>query len=54
VFGGAAVALGASVVTWVVAQTILTSLAAYGEKLEALVSLVPCCSSRRSRSGRAR
>ena len=36
---GAAVALAASVVTWVVAQTVLTSLAAYGEKLEAVVSL---------------
>ena len=33
-------ALGASVVTWVVAQTVLGSLARYGEKLEAVVSLV--------------
>ena len=30
----------ASAVTWVVAQTVLTSLAVYGEKLEAIVSLV--------------
>jgi high-affinity iron transporter len=33
-------ALVASAVTWVVAQTVLGSLAAYGEKLEAAVSLV--------------
>jgi high-affinity iron transporter len=39
-FAGAAVALAASVVTWIVAQTVLTSLAAYGERLEAVVSLV--------------
>jgi high-affinity iron transporter len=39
-FAGAAVALAASVVTWIVAQTVLTSLAIYGERLEAVVSLV--------------
>ena len=33
-------ALAASVVTWVVAQTVLGSLAGWGEKLEAVVSLV--------------
>jgi high-affinity iron transporter len=38
--GGVALALGASVVTWVVAQTVLASLARYGERLEAIVSLV--------------
>jgi high-affinity iron transporter len=38
--GGVALALGASVVTWVVAQTVLGSLARYGERLEAIVSLV--------------
>jgi high-affinity iron transporter len=37
---GAAVALGASALTWVVAQTILGSLAGFGERLEAIVSLV--------------
>ena len=37
---GVGLALVASALTWVVAQTLLTSLAAYGEKLEALVSLV--------------
>ncbi len=37
---GVGAALGASVVTWVVAQTVLTSLARYGERLEAIVSLV--------------
>ena len=37
---GVVLALGASVVTWVVAQTVLGSLARYGEKLEAVVSLV--------------
>jgi high-affinity iron transporter len=37
---GALVALGASVVTFVVAQTVLESLNRYGEKLEAIVSLV--------------
>ncbi len=33
-------ALAASVVTWIVAQTVLGSLAGWGEKLEAVVSLV--------------
>ena len=37
---GVVVALAASVVTWVVAQTVLGSLAGWGEKLEAVVSLV--------------
>ncbi len=37
---GVGLALVASAVTWVVAQTVLTSLAMYGEKLEAIVSLV--------------
>ncbi len=37
---GVGLALVASAVTWVIAQTVLTSLAVYGEKLEALVSLV--------------
>ena len=37
---GVVLALAASVVTWVVAQTVLGSLARYGEKLEAVVSLV--------------
>ena len=37
---GAAVALVASAITWVVAQTVLGSLARYGEKLEAVVSVV--------------
>jgi high-affinity iron transporter len=37
---GVGFALIASAVTWVVAQTVLTSLAAYGEKLEAIVSLI--------------
>ena len=36
---GVALALVASALTWVVAQTVLTSLALYGEKLEAIVSL---------------
>ncbi len=39
-FAGVGIALVASAVTWVVAQTVLTSLARYGEKLEAMVSLV--------------
>ena len=39
-FVGVGLALVASALTWVVAQTVLTSLAVYGEKLEALVSLV--------------
>ncbi len=37
---GAAVAFVASAATWVVAQTVLGSLGRYGEKLEAIVSLV--------------
>ena len=37
---GAALALVASAVTWVIAQTVLGSLALYGEKLEAVVSVV--------------
>jgi high-affinity iron transporter len=40
VFAGVGVALVASAVTWVIAQTVLTSLAIYGERLEAIVSLV--------------
>jgi len=39
-FAGIGLALVASAVTWIVAQTVLTSLARYGEKLEAMVSLV--------------
>ena len=38
--GGVLLALAASVLTWIVAQTVLGSLARYGEKLEAVVSLV--------------
>jgi high-affinity iron transporter len=37
---GAAIALAASAVTWVIAQTVLGSLALYGEKLEAIVSVI--------------
>ena len=37
---GVGLALVASALTWVVAQTVLTSLQAYGERLEAIVSLV--------------
>ena len=37
---GVGIALAASVVTWVVAQTVLGSLAGWGEKLEAVVSLI--------------
>jgi high-affinity iron transporter len=37
---GAGLALVASMVTWVVAQTVLGSLSRYGERLEAIVSLV--------------
>jgi high-affinity iron transporter len=37
---GAAVALLATAATWTIAQTVLGSLARYGEKLEAVVSLV--------------
>ncbi len=39
-FFGVGLALIASAITWVVAQTVLTSLQRYGEKLEAIVSLV--------------
>jgi high-affinity iron transporter len=38
--GGVLLALVASVVTWIVAQTVLGSLAGWGEKLEAVVSLI--------------
>jgi len=37
---GVGIALVASVITWIVAQTVLGSLAGWGEKLEAVVSLV--------------
>ncbi|HXQ85971.1 MAG TPA: hypothetical protein VN746_04805, partial [Gaiella sp.] len=37
---GVGIALAASVVTWGVAQTVLGSLAGWGEKLEAVVSLI--------------
>ena len=37
---GVGVALVASVLTWVVAQTVLGSLAGWGERLEAVVSLI--------------
>ena len=37
---GAALALVASGITWVIAQTVLGSLALYGEKLEAIVSVI--------------
>jgi high-affinity iron transporter len=37
---GAGLGLLASIVTWVLAQTLLTSLAQYGERLEAIVGLV--------------
>ena len=37
---GVGVALAASVVTWIVAQTVLGSLAGWGERLEAVVSLI--------------
>ena len=37
---GAGFALVASGITWVIAQTVLSSLALYGEKLEAVVSVV--------------
>jgi high-affinity iron transporter len=39
-FVGVGFALAASAATWLVAQTVLTSLQRYGEKLEAIVSLV--------------
>jgi high-affinity iron transporter len=38
--GGVLIALVASAVTWVIAQTVLGSLAGWGERLEAVVSLV--------------
>ena len=38
--GGVLVALVASAITWLVAQTVLGSLAGWGERLEAVVSLV--------------
>lgn len=38
--GGVLLALVASAVTWVIAQTLLGSLAGWGEKLEAVVSLI--------------
>jgi high-affinity iron transporter len=37
---GAVAAVGATVVTWVIAQGVLTALARYGEALEAVVSLI--------------
>jgi high-affinity iron transporter len=37
---GVGLAIVASAFTWVVAQTVLTSFAGYGERLEAIVSLV--------------
>ena len=37
---GALLGLLASVVTWVLAQTLLSSLEQYGEKLEAVVGLI--------------
>jgi high-affinity iron transporter len=37
---GAAAGLGVSMLTWVLAQTLLTSLERYGEKLEAVVGLI--------------
>ena len=40
VFVGALAGLGVSVITWVLAQTLLRSLERYGEKLEAVVGLV--------------
>src|SRR4051812_44946404 len=40
VFVGALAGLGVSVVTWILAQTLLRSLERYGEKLEAVVGLV--------------
>ena len=39
-WAGVVLALAASAVTWVIAETVLTSLARYGERLEAVVSLV--------------
>ena len=40
IMAGVGLAIVASALTWVVAQTVLTSLAGYGERLEAVVSLV--------------
>jgi high-affinity iron transporter len=40
VFVGALAGLGVSIVTWILAQTLLRSLDQYGEKLEAVVGLV--------------
>ncbi|MBE2317198.1 FTR1 family protein [Solirubrobacter sp. CPCC 204708] len=40
VFIGALAGLGVSIVTWILAQTLLQSLERYGEKLEAVVGLV--------------
>jgi high-affinity iron transporter len=40
VFIGALAGLGVSVITWILAQTLLKSLERYGEKLEAVVGLV--------------
>ncbi|WP_053225977.1 FTR1 family iron permease [Solirubrobacter soli] len=40
VFVGALAGLGVSLITWVLAQTILRSLERYGEKLEAVVGLI--------------
>jgi high-affinity iron transporter len=37
---GAFVAFGASAVTWLIANTILTALSKYGEKLEAIVGII--------------
>jgi high-affinity iron transporter len=37
---GAALGLVASVITWLLAQTLISSLAQYGEKLEAIVGLI--------------
>jgi high-affinity iron transporter len=37
---GAAAAFGATVLTWLVARQLLTTLARYGERLEAIVSLI--------------
>jgi high-affinity iron transporter len=40
VFVGALAGLGVSIITWILAQTLLRSLDRYGEKLEAVVGLV--------------
>jgi high-affinity iron transporter len=39
-WSGAAAAFGATVVTWLIARGLLTTLARYGERLEAVVSLI--------------